>query len=505
MNRMSKYVARVTMAAIPALALCAVDSQAAEVLSNGGFEQGAGPAGWMLEQSIVGEPGAPIGASEQVDSGDQGFPDTPGLGLLVKPFAGNRGDYAGENKAVNLTMSQTYGSAIAGRTYTFDGFSFFQLQSSNNLNTLGVLTTLGDYNLDTVVNAADYTIWRDTLGSNTDFRANGTNEGASLDLIDQADYDYWEERFGNAGHGEIPSPTQTKFQLEFLNSSDVVLDTASVDLPRNRLTDMRPADWLQTSVSKVAPAGTTKIRASVIATDMVDSCSVCTAGQDVFFDNFRLRDGVLTTNRLVNGDLNAPGAPVDFTIVKTAQDNIQFTNSAFAVHEGNQGLWLRSFNGGDARVEQVVAATAGTEYAFSAWGKLQPGYSGFDPQASTDTFVRMEFLDGSGIVIPGPDGTKSFDPTTMNWPVGMDNQGEWQQIPAVVGIAPAGTASVRVAVGATGMVNTEVELPQSALFDDLSLIATMAGAGSLAAVPEPSSLVLFAVAFGMFGVGRRMR
>jgi hypothetical protein len=506
MNRLGKYAARLTMAVIPALAFCVNDSPAAEVLSNGGFEQGAGPFGWTLEQSIVGLPGVTIGASEQVDSGEQGFPETPGLGLLVKPFAGNRGDYAGQNKAVNLTMSQTFtfGASAAGRTYTFDGFSFYQLQSSNNLNTLGVLTTLGDYNLDASVNAADYTIWRDTLGSTTDFRANGTNEGASLDLIDQADYDYWAERFGNAGHGEIPSPTQTKYQIEFLNNSNVVLDTASVDLPRNRPTDVRPDDWLQSSVSKVAPAGTTKIRASVIATDMVDSCSVCTAGQDVFFDNFRLRDSVLPTNRLVNGDLNAPGAPVDFTIVKTAQDNIQFTNASYAVHTGNQGLWFRTFNGGDARVEQVLAGNAGTEYSFSTWAKIQPGYSGLDPLAATDTFVRMEFLDGSGVVIPGPNGTKTFDPTTLSWPAGMDNQGEWQQIPAVVGIAPAGTASVRVAIGATAMVNSEVGLPQGLMFDDLSLTTNM-GAGSLAAVPEPGSLVLLLIAFGVFGVGRRMR
>jgi hypothetical protein len=337
MNRLGLFLVLRTVTTFAVAAASVSGVSAAEVLSNGGFEQGAGPAGWTLEQSIVGMPDAPIGVVEQVDSGDILFPDTPGgLGLLVKPFAGNRGIYAGQNKAVNLTLSQTYSSAIAGRTYTFDGNSFFQLQSSNNLSTLGVLTTLGDYNLDATVNAADYTIWRDTLGSTTDFRANGTNEGASLDLVDQADYDYWKERFGNAGHGAIPSPTQTKFLLEFLNSSNTVIDSASIDLPRDRPTDVRPDDWQMHAVSKVAPVGTTKVRASVIATDMVDSCSVCTAGQDVFFDNFRLRDGVLTTNRLTNGDLNAPGAPVDFTIVKSAQDNIQFTNSSFAVHEGNQ-------------------------------------------------------------------------------------------------------------------------------------------------------------------------
>jgi hypothetical protein len=55
---------------------------------------------------------------------------------------------------------------------------------------------LGDYNGNGTVDAADYIVWRDTLGSTTDFRANGSNEGASLDLIDEADYDVWRGAFG---------------------------------------------------------------------------------------------------------------------------------------------------------------------------------------------------------------------------------------------------------------------------------------------------------------------
>jgi hypothetical protein len=54
----------------------------------------------------------------------------------------------------------------------------------------------GDYNKNGTVDAPDYTVWRDTLGSTTDFRANGTNEGASLDLIDGADYEVWKNAFG---------------------------------------------------------------------------------------------------------------------------------------------------------------------------------------------------------------------------------------------------------------------------------------------------------------------
>jgi hypothetical protein len=55
----------------------------------------------------------------------------------------------------------------------------------------------GDYNGDHVVDAADYTIWRDTLGSMIDLRANGDDTGLSAGIIDDADYDFWKAHFGD--------------------------------------------------------------------------------------------------------------------------------------------------------------------------------------------------------------------------------------------------------------------------------------------------------------------
>lgn len=55
----------------------------------------------------------------------------------------------------------------------------------------------GDYNKDSIVNAADYTVWRNTLGSTSDLRADGDQNGT----IEQADYDYWKAHFGNVVKG----------------------------------------------------------------------------------------------------------------------------------------------------------------------------------------------------------------------------------------------------------------------------------------------------------------
>lgn len=95
----------------------------------------------------------------------------------------------------------------------------------NNSNTSFTLVTPppvglpGDYNDDDVVDAADYTVWRDNLGSNFDLNGNGDEAGASLGLVDDADFEFWKLNFGDtagAGSGSagavdglnaVPEPT----------------------------------------------------------------------------------------------------------------------------------------------------------------------------------------------------------------------------------------------------------------------------------------------------------
>jgi len=72
--------------------------------------------------------------------------------------------------------------------------------TSSEAATLTVLLEwpLGDYNHNGIVDAADYTVWRDTLGSTTDLRANGDDSGASAGVIDAADYLVWTTNFGSS-------------------------------------------------------------------------------------------------------------------------------------------------------------------------------------------------------------------------------------------------------------------------------------------------------------------
>ena len=57
----------------------------------------------------------------------------------------------------------------------------------------------GDYNFNGVVDAADYTVWRDTSSSTTDLRADGSGPtpGVPDGVVDALDYAFWKSQFGN--------------------------------------------------------------------------------------------------------------------------------------------------------------------------------------------------------------------------------------------------------------------------------------------------------------------
>jgi pectate lyase len=77
------------------------------------------------------------------------------------------------------------------------GFSVVQ-QGNDLFLQLGAPTLEGDYNGDGKVSAADYTVWRDTLGSTTDLRANGDDSNS---VIDGNDYQVWLDNYGNTQEG----------------------------------------------------------------------------------------------------------------------------------------------------------------------------------------------------------------------------------------------------------------------------------------------------------------
>jgi hypothetical protein len=61
-------------------------------------------------------------------------------------------------------------------------------------------TLAGDYNHDGVVDAADYTVWRDTLGSSSLNDADGNGDGT----VDSGDYLVWRQNYGKTQSASVP-------------------------------------------------------------------------------------------------------------------------------------------------------------------------------------------------------------------------------------------------------------------------------------------------------------
>lgn len=79
---------------------------------------------------------------------------------------------------------------------------------------------VGDFNTDGAVDGADYTVWKDTLGSTIDLRADADESG----IIDQPDFILWRDNFGEvvsfgsaAGFGAaqqaVPEPSSALLAL----------------------------------------------------------------------------------------------------------------------------------------------------------------------------------------------------------------------------------------------------------------------------------------------------
>lgn len=98
---------------------------------------------------------------------------------------------------------------------------------------VSVTPTLPDYNGNGSVDAADYVVWRKTLGSTTNLQANGDDTGPSAGIIDQADYAIWRTNFGNtaaaAGSGSAQSAVNANALPVVTTATTAALSSAAID------------------------------------------------------------------------------------------------------------------------------------------------------------------------------------------------------------------------------------------------------------------------------------
>jgi hypothetical protein len=94
----------------------------------------------------------------------------------------------------SITNPASFAEDSVGNLYliAYGSGSVFKINTSQLL--------AGDYNANGTVDAADYILWRKTLGSTTVLAADGSHNNK----VDQADYTIWQNNFGNTVHTSSP-------------------------------------------------------------------------------------------------------------------------------------------------------------------------------------------------------------------------------------------------------------------------------------------------------------
>lgn len=180
-----------------------------------GFEQTAFYGVGQLANGAPNWPGKPAGSNSE----------GPAFTSLTSPFdipwaTGDAFNNAAWNTAARfasgtfaagVTPSFVLGSA-SGNVFTTLGTSqtFGNVAPSSSV-TMIVRTNLsgilGDYNLNGVVDAADYIIWRNT--QNQDVPAGTGADGSGNGLVDAADYEVWRAHFGNTSGAGVSGNLST--------------------------------------------------------------------------------------------------------------------------------------------------------------------------------------------------------------------------------------------------------------------------------------------------------
>ena len=196
----------------------------------GPTKSGATGIGWVYEQfepDPDGVAGTAFSKLFLVDFGDSGdsTPNQPGgwdviqeinltdaqsgwhrLGVDYNPTTGAVVARFGDQTFNFTTDADTQGNFYVVYRECITGAPSVRFDKHNppiyDLFVAGPVAVAGDYNSNGVVDAADYTVWRDRLGGTTLANDGGISPG----VVDQADYNFWKSRFGaTTGSGSLSS------------------------------------------------------------------------------------------------------------------------------------------------------------------------------------------------------------------------------------------------------------------------------------------------------------
>jgi hypothetical protein len=130
----------------------------------------------------------------------------------------------------NQPITGMFSNVVSGQILASDGVTSLRLAVIGNHVVISGLT--GDYNHDGVVDAADYVLWRKTLGQmGTNLVADGNHNNE----VDTGDYARWRAQFGATVSGSGAAQASVPEPATWLLFGTELLAVAVSSLPRRQL------------------------------------------------------------------------------------------------------------------------------------------------------------------------------------------------------------------------------------------------------------------------------
>lgn len=166
---------------------------------SGDFYIDEGTVDVFLDQGVFGTAGSTKGGSVHLNDSTLVIRTATLTGGFNKELPADvhvTGDSVIQNNLHVDSTQRMQGSISGDGTLTFVKPNLATPTGIDFENRPATVPQIGDYNSDSVVNAADYTVWRDHLGET--FTLANEDPNVTPTMVTPEDYDVWKANFGNA-------------------------------------------------------------------------------------------------------------------------------------------------------------------------------------------------------------------------------------------------------------------------------------------------------------------
>lgn len=183
--------------AIDPIAVGTPNERPAVVLTAGGTLDVIYAQDLAIPASVVG--GVGVGSRALIADG------TFASAVLPPAFGNDDSGFVTDGNFLNVAAPGPFGLALP--------WNGFMTLTVTDVTPSGAVA--GDYNGDSKVDAADYTLWRDHLGGDAAALATGSRDPGNVGPIDTDDYNFWKTNFGSGGAAAVASavPEPSAFGL----------------------------------------------------------------------------------------------------------------------------------------------------------------------------------------------------------------------------------------------------------------------------------------------------